>query len=142
MWVIEMIYRAFFGGNATRCAVFFLLGTIAGGAAMHQIHRAAAARAALQRADIAAQQQTRAQRELLRAIENRHRISLNYQRSEALAESVHTRIIERVHTINSGPAGVVQCLGADGLRELAAAIDNGAPPAAAGGSGPAVPAAE
>lgn len=78
-------------------------------------------------------------RDTLRQVENRDRASTTYQTGEAHAQQVHVQIRERVRVINAGPAGAVQCLTDDGLRELAAAIDNGAPPAA--GPGGAVPAA-
>lgn len=78
-------------------------------------------------------------RDTVRQVKNRDRASTTYQTGEAHAEQQHIKIVERVRVINAGPAGAVQCLTDDGLRELGAAIDNGAPPAA--GSGRAVPAA-
>lgn len=83
----------------------------------------------------AVQQQARDQ---LRQVENQHRASAVYQGEQANADQQHTRIIERVRVINASPAGAVQCLTDDGLRALAAAIDNGAP---APGPGLALPAA-
>lgn len=82
----------------------------------------------------AVQQQARDQ---LRQFENRDRASAAYQQEQANADTEHIKIIERVRVINAGPAGAVQCLTDDGLRALAAAIDNGAP---ATGPGLALPA--
>lgn len=78
-------------------------------------------------------------RETLRQIENRDRASTTYQTEQASADKTHTKIRERVRIINAAPTAAGQCLDADGLRELGAAIDNGAPPAA--GPGRAIPAA-
>lgn len=74
-------------------------------------------------------------RETLRQVENRDRASTTYQTEQASADKTHTKIRERVRIINAAPTAAGQCLGADGLRELGAAIDNGAP-APAGPGGP------
>jgi hypothetical protein len=71
-------------------------------------------------------------RDTLRQVENRDRASAAYQTEEANADQQHIKIVERVRVINAGPAGAVQCLTDDGLRALAAAIDNGAPTAGPG----------
>lgn len=78
-------------------------------------------------------------RDTLRQIERRDAASTTYQTEQAHADKTHTQIRERVRVINAQPAAAGQCLGADGLRELGAAIDNGAPTAA--GPGRAIPAA-
>lgn len=83
----------------------------------------------------AVQQQARDQ---LRQFENRDRASAAYQQEQADAEQQHIKIVERVRVINAGPAGAVQCLSDDGLRALAAAIDNGSPAPGPGLSLPAV----
>ncbi len=77
-------------------------------------------------------------RDQVRQVENRDRASAAYQTGEAHADKTHAQIRERVRNINAAPAAAGQCLDADGMRELGAAIDNGAPPAA--GSGGTVPA--
>ncbi len=72
-------------------------------------------------------------RDTLRQVERRDTASTTYQTGESHADQTHAQIRERVRIINAAPAAAGQCLGADGLRELGAAIDNnGAPPAPAG----------
>ena len=112
------------GGSVTRLAATLLVGIAMGAAAGWQVQgwRHGHLRAK------AVQQQARDQ---LRQFENQHRASAAYQTEQANAEQQHTRIIERVRVINA-TAGAVQCLSDDGLRALAAAIDNGAPTARPG----------
>lgn len=78
-------------------------------------------------------------RDTLRQVENRDRASKTYQTGEAHADKTHAEIRDRVRTINARPDAAGQCLDDDGLLQLGAAIDNGAP--AAAGSVSAVPAA-
>jgi hypothetical protein len=75
----------------------------------------------------AVQQIEQQARDTLRQINNRDRASAAYQEGEADADKTHTQIVERVRIVNARPAAAGQCLDADGLRELAAAIDNAAP---------------
>lgn len=121
------------GGSVTRLAatglVFYALGGWSGWHVQGWRQGALRARAIEQQA-----------RDTLRQVENRDRASTTYQSGEAHAEQQHIKIVERVRVINAGPAGAVQCLSDDGLRELAAAIDNGSPTAA--GSGLALPSAD
>lgn len=110
------------GGSFTRLTATLLVGMAMGSAAGWQVqgwrHGHLQAKAVQQQA-----------RDQLRQVENQHRASAAYQGEQAHADQQHTRIIERVRVINAGPAGAVQCLSDDGLRALAAAIDNGAPAA-------------
>ena len=109
------------GGSATRLAATLLVGIAMGAAAGWQVQGWRQGQLQAK----AVQQQARDQ---LRQVENQHRASENYQTEQAHADQQHTRIIERVRVINA-TAGAVQCLTDDGLRALAAAIDNGAPAA-------------
>lgn len=110
------------GGSVTRLTATLLVGIAMGATAGWQVQgwRQGHLRAK------AVQQQARDQ---LRQVENQHRASAAYQTEQANADQQHIKIIERVRVINAGPAGAVQCLSDDGLRALAAAIDNGAPAA-------------
>ena len=120
------------GGSVTRLAATLAAGVAFGGWAGWQVQG--------WRTDHNRVQQVERQaRDTLRAIERRDAVSTTHLEAQAHAEQVQTRIVERVRIINARPAAAVQCLDADGLRELGAAIDNGAP-AAAPGAGPAVPA--
>ena len=110
------------GGSFTRLTATLLAGMAMGGTAGWQVQGWRQGHLRAQ----AVQQQARDQ---LRQVENQHRASAAYQTEQANADQQHTRIIERVRVINAGPAGAVQCLTDDGLRALAAAIDNGAPAA-------------
>lgn len=121
------------GGSATRVAATLLAGVALGGWAGWQVQGWRHGHLRAQ----AVQQQARDQ---LRQVENQHRASAAYQTEQAHADQQHIKIVERVRVIAAGPAGAVQCLTDDGLRALAAAIDNGAP--AAGGLGLALPAAD
>lgn len=121
------------GGSATRVAAVLLVGVAAGGWAGWQVQGWRHGHLRAQ----AVQQQARDQ---LRQVENQYRASAAYQTEQDHAEQQHIKIVERVRVINAGPAGAVQCLTDDGLRALAAAIDNGSP--AAGGLGLALPAAD
>lgn len=120
------------GGSVTRLAATLLAGVALGGYAGWQVQgwRQGHLRAK------AIEQQARDQ---LRQVENRDRASAAYQQEQADADREHIKIVERVRVINAGPAGAVQCLTDDGLRALAAAIDNGGP---AAGPGLALPAAD
>ena len=120
------------GGSATRLAATLLAGVALGSWAGWQVQ---AWRHDSQRTQAIEQQA----RDTVRQVENRDRASTTYQTGEAHADKTHTEIRERVRVINAQPAAAGQCLDDDGLRELDAAIDNGAPPAA--GSGGTVPAA-
>ncbi len=120
------------GGSVTRLAATLLTGVALGGWAGWQVQ---GWRQGSLRAQVIEQQA----RDTLRQVENRDRASTTYQTGEAHADKTHTEIRERVRVINAQPAAAGQCLTDDGLRELDAAIDNGAPPAA--GSGGPVPAA-
>ena len=122
----------FTGGSVTRLAATLAAGVAFGGWAGWQVQG--------WRTDHNRVQQVERQaRDTFREFERRDDISTGYLEGQAHAEQVQTRIVERVRIINARPGGAVQCLDADGLRELGAAIDNGAPPAA--GSGSTVPAA-
>jgi uncharacterized protein HemX len=118
------------GGSATRLAVTLAAGVALGGWGGWQVqgwrHGDNATRAVQAQAA-----------HTLRQIDNQHRASAGYQTEQASAQQVHTQIIERVRVINASPAAAVQCLGPDGLRQLNAAIDNGAP--AAPGPGASLP---
>lgn len=116
------------GGSAARLAVTLLAGVAMGGWAGWQVQ---GWRQGLLRAQ-AIEQQARDQ---LRQVENRDRASTTYQAGEAHADKIQIQIRERVRVINARPDAAGQCLDADGLRELGAAIENGAP-AAAGPGGP------
>jgi hypothetical protein len=115
------------GGSATRLAATLLAGVALGGWAGWQVQ---AWRHDSQRTQAIEQQA----RDTVRQVENRDRASTTYQTGEAHADKTHTQIRERVRVINAQPAAAGQCLTDDGLRELGAAIDNGAPPAAGSGS--------
>lgn len=123
----------FTGGSVTRLAATLLAGVALGGWAGWQVQG--------WRTDHNRVQQVERQaRDTVRAIERRDAVSTDFLKGQTDADQVQTRIVERVRVVNARPGGAVQCLDADGLRELGAAIDNGAP-AAAPGPGPAVPAA-
>ena len=115
------------GGSAARLVVTLAAGVAFGGWAGWQVQG--------WRADHnRAKQIEQAARDTLRQIERRDTASTAYQTKENDAQAVHTQIRERVRVINTRPAAAGQCLDADGLRELGAAIDNGAPaPARPGG---------
>lgn len=113
------------GGSATRLAATLLAGVALGAWGCWQVQ---GWRQGSLRADAIEQQA----RDTLRQVENRDRASAAYQQEEAHADQQHIKIVERVRVINAGPAGAVQCLTDDGLRALAAAIDNGAPTAGPG----------
>lgn len=121
------------GGSVTRLAVTLLVGVSLGGWAGWQVQgwRADHNRVA---------QLERQARDTVREIKRRDAMSTDYLKGQTDAEQVQTQIVERVRIINARPGGAVQCLDADGLRELGAAIDNGAP-ASAPSAGAAVPAA-
>lgn len=119
------------GGSATRLAATLLAGVALGGWAGWQVQ---AWRHDSQRTQAIEQQA----RDTVRQVENRDRASTTYQTQEAHADKIQIQIRERVRVIAASPAGAVQCLTDDGLRALAAAIDNGAP-AATGGLGLALP---
>ncbi len=110
------------GGSFTRLGATLLVGIAIGGTLAHQVHRAINDRATVKRIGLEA-------RDTLRQVENRDRASGDYQTGQGNAEQKQIQIVERVRVINARPAGAVQCLDADGLRELGAAIDNGAPAA-------------
>lgn len=120
------------GGSATRLAATLLAGVALGGWAGWQVQ---AWRHDSQRTQAIEQQA----RDTVRQVENRDRASTTYQTGEAHADKIQIQIRERVRVINAQPAAAGQCLDDDGLRELGAAINNGAPPAA--GPGSTVPAA-
>lgn len=115
------------GGSATRLAATLLAGVALGGWAGWCVQ---GWRQGSLRADAIEQQA----RDTVRQVENRDRASTTYQREEAHADKIQIQIRERVRVINAQPAAAGQCLDDDGLRELGAAIDNGAPPAAGPGS--------
>lgn len=110
------------GGSVTRLTATLLAGIAIGGWSGWQVQGWRQSHLRAQ----AVQQQSRDQ---LRQVENQHRASAAHQAEQAHADQQHIKIVERVRVINSGPAGAVQCLSDDGLRALAAAIDNGAPAA-------------
>jgi hypothetical protein len=120
------------GGSVTRLAATLLAGVALGGWGAWQVQGWRAGHNQ-------AQQIERQARDTLRQVERGNTASTTYQTEQADAEKVHTKIVERVRVINARPVGAVQCLDADGLRELGAAIDNGAP--AAAGSSAILPAA-
>lgn len=113
------------GGSFTRLTATLLAGVALGGWAGWQVQ-------GWRHGHIRAQAVQQQARDQLRQIENRDRASAAYHQGEANADQQHIKIIERVRVINAGPAGAVQCLTDDGLRALAAAIDNGAPSAGPG----------
>lgn len=121
------------GGSATRLVATLLAGVALGAWGGWQVQ-------GWRQGNLRAQAIEAKARETLRQIENRDRASTTYQTEQASADKTHTQIRERVRIINAAPAAAGQCLDADGLRELGAAIDNGAPPAA--GPGRAIPAAD
>lgn len=120
------------GGSATRLAATLLAGVALGGWAGWQVQ-------GWRQGNLRAQAIEQQARDTLRQVENRDRASTTYQTGEAHADKTHTQIRERVRVINARPAAAGQCLDDDGLRELEAAIANGALPAA--GLGGPVPAA-
>jgi hypothetical protein len=119
------------GGSFTRLAATLLAGVALGGWGAWQVQGWRAGHNQ-------AKQVERQARDTLRQVERGNAASTTYQTEQADAEQVHTRIVERVRAINARPAAAVQCLDADGLRELGAAIDNGA--TTAPGSGATLPA--
>jgi uncharacterized protein YcfJ len=125
--VIGAALGFFTGGSAARLAVTLLAGVALGGWVGWQVQGWRQGYNATR----AVQQQAA---HTLRQIDNQHRASAGYQTEQASAQQVHTQIIERVRIINARPAAAVQCLDADGLRELGAAIDNGAPTATGPGA--------
>jgi hypothetical protein len=120
------------GGSVARLAATLLAGVALGGWGAWQVQGWRAGHNQ-------AKQVERQARDTLRQVERGNAASTTYQTEQAHAEQVQTKIVERVRVINARPAGAVQCLDADGLRELGAAIENGAP--AAAGSGATLPAA-
>lgn len=120
------------GGSATRTVATLLAGVALGGWSGWHVQ-------GWRQGHLRAQAIEQHARDTLRQVENRDRASMTYQTGEAHADKTHTQIRERVRVINAQPAAAGQCLDADGLRELGAAIDNGAPPAA--GPGGTVPTA-
>jgi len=118
------------GGSATRLAATGLVFYALGGWSGWQVQ-------GWRQGNLRAQAAEQQARDTVRHIENRDRASTTYQTGEAHAQQVHTQIRERVRIINAGPGAAGQCLDADGLRELGAAIDNGAPTPA--GPGPTLP---
>jgi uncharacterized protein HemX len=129
--MIGALFAFVSGGSATRLAATVLAGVALGGWGAWQVqgwrHEAQRSQAVQQQAA-----------DTLRQWNNRDRASATYQTEQASATQTHTQIIERVRIINARPAAAVQCLDADGLQQLGAAIDNGAPTTAAG-SGADVP---
>lgn len=122
------------GGSATRLTATLLAGAVAASVATWRVQEWRHTHLQARRAEEQA-------RELLRQVERRDAATADHTAKEDHAEQIHTQIIERVRVINARPGGAVQCLDADGLRELGHAIDNGAPAAPAAGTGPALPAA-
>lgn len=114
------------GGSATRLVATLLAGVLLGGWASWQVQ-------GWRHGNLRAQAIEQQARDTLRQVENRDRASTTYQTGEAHADKTQTQIRERVRVINAQPAAAGQCLTDDGLRELGAAIDNGAPPAAGPG---------
>lgn len=121
----------FTGGSFTRLTATLLVGVALGAWGGWQVQ-------GCRQGDLQAKAVQQQARDQLRHVENRDRASAAYQQEQAHADQQHIKIVERVHVINAGPAGAVLCLTDDGLRALAAAIDNGAPTA---GPGLALPAA-
>ena len=70
------------------------------------------------------QQVERQARDTLREVERRDTVSTTHLEAQAHAEQTHTQIVERVRVITARPAAAEQCLDADSLRELGAAIRN------------------
>lgn len=129
--MLGTITSALFGGSAVRTVVTLLAGIAIGVWTGWQAQ-------GWRQGDLRAKAIEQQARDQLRQVENRDRASAAYQQEQADADREHIKIVERVRVINAGPAGAVQCLTDDGLRALAAAIDNGAP---AAGPGLALPAA-
>lgn len=119
------------GGSAARLVSTLLVGVALGGVAIWHVQgwRCGHNRAA---------EIERQARDTLRQVERRDTASTTYQTGEAHADKTHTEIRDRVRAINARPDAAGQCLDADGLLELGAAIANGAP--AAAGPGRPVPA--
>jgi hypothetical protein len=130
--VLGTITSALFGGSAVRTVVTLLAGIAIGGWTGWQAQ-------GWRQGDLRAKAIEQQARDQLRQIEHRDRASAAYQQEQADADREHIKIVERVRVINAAPAAAGQCLDADGLQQLGAAIDNGAPPAA--GPGPALPSA-
>lgn len=130
--IITTALAFFTGGNATRLAATLLAGAALGGWAGWQVQ-------GWRHDHLRAQQLERQARDTLRAIERRDTVSTTHLEAQAHADQTHTQIIERVLGIAARPAAAEQCLDADSLRELGAAIDNGAPAPAR--TGPALPGA-
>ena len=105
------------GGSAARLVVTLAAGVAFGGWAGWQVQG--------WRADHnRAQQIEQAARDTLRQIERRDGASATYQQEQTHADKTHTQITERVRVITARPAAAEQCLDADSLRELGAAIRN------------------
>lgn len=115
------------GGSATRLTATLLVGMALGGWAGWQVQ-------GWRQGNLRAQAIEQQARDTLRQVENRDRASTTYQTGEAHADKTHTEIRERVRVINAQPVAAGQCLTDDGLRELDAAIDNGAPTTARPGN--------
>lgn len=112
----------FTGGSVTRLAATLAAGVAFGGWAGWQVQG--------WRTDHNRVQQVERQaRDTLRAIERRDAVSTDYLKGQTDVDKTHTQIVERVRVITARPAAADQCLDADGLRELRAAIRNraGAP---------------
>lgn len=88
---MNAIARALWGTSAARCVAWALAGALAGGTALHQVHRAAAERAALQQAQAALQHQ----RETLRAIEA---AQSETARLQEVADEAHRQATQRIQT--------------------------------------------
>lgn len=118
------------GGSAARLVVTLAAGVAFGGWAGWQVQgwRHDHNRVALVE---------RQARDTLREVERRDTVSTDFLKGQTDADNVHTQIIERVRVISARPAAAGQCLDADSLRELGAAIHNR--PGAPASPGPAVP---
>ena len=108
------------GGSAPRLAATLLAGVAIGGTGAWKVQTWRHGHNEAQRIEQAA-------RATLREIERRDRITTDHTTEQADADQQQIQIVERVRIINAAPGAAVQCLTADGLRALGAAIDNGAP---------------
>jgi hypothetical protein len=117
------------GGSATRLAATLLAGVALGGWAGWQVQDWRHGRQDAQRIE-------RQARDTLRGIERGQQAADTYTTGESNAQPARKEIVRTVEKIVTRPVYLGICLDPDGLQQLRAAIDTGAP---AGGAAAAVP---
>lgn len=113
------------GGNFTRLVATLLVGVAIGGTTAWRVQTWRHGHMETERIE-------RANRDLVRQVENRDRATNNYLQENDDAEQAHQAIASRAGAIAGRPGYLVQCFDDDGLQQLRAAIGNGAPAARAG----------